>query len=132
MSDFLRDWDNRRKYEKTPWHRNVATIGHLGYLHQIMSDSLNCPPTESTSSTGNIDCSCSKNVFKYKGTSDGAYQLPDPAIHSTNGVFVINKSNYLLTVEGQIWDFVATTQREVQSGEVAYFISDGEHWTIYN
>lgn len=128
----FKDWDNRRKYEKLPYQKNLATVGHLEYLYRVMLTTANCAPVNATLPTGNIDGSCSKNTFKYKGTTDGVYQLPDPATYPTNGIFVINKTDFLLTIEGEIWDFTHTSQREIQSGEIAYFISDGEHWTIYN
>lgn len=136
MNDFLKDWDNRRKYEKLPFHRNLATVGHLIWLADIMSsriDSSVGAVVIATNPTGSIAGNFSKNTFRYEGTQDGVYQLPDPTTYPTNGIFVINKTtSYLLTLEGDIWDFAHTNQREVQAGEIAYFISDGAHWTVYN
>lgn len=134
MADFFKDWDKDFKYIKKPWHKNIARIGHLEYIMSRLiatSNSIAGKPVIATAPTGDIEGIYAKNTFIYKGTQDGEYQLPDPVTYSTNGVFVINKSEYTLTVKGEIFDFTPETEKDVLAGEIVYFISDGEHWTKF-
>lgn len=84
-----------------------------------------------TSDDGEITSEYAKNIFIYKGTTDGNYDLPIASANKGIEIFIVNKSDYNLTVSGDIWDSGEVTSKIVSSSSTYHLISDGDHWVNF-
>lgn len=89
-------------------------------------------PVISSTTSGSILSPSSKNSFTYTGAGAGTYTLPDVVSNAGKEIFIINKSAFILTLQGTIWDFTDVAEKEIASGATESFYSDGVHWASFN